>query len=321
MATEKSSFAVSLTKFFTNLFHHFPKLLLTNLLFAVPAGVFFAIFWIVNVVTGINSNFILFLTAIPVFPFYAGVVQVTSHMVRGEENIAVFSNFKTAVKENFLRFLVHGIVFYFAIFFSYYSILMYSKFGNVNNMYYVFLGVSIIVTIFFLFAFYYIPSMTVTFDLSMKNIYKNSALMTFGEFKHNLVATLGLFALLLVCATVLMCCVVPIAVLIATIVLVFLFLPSISSFIINSAVYKPMYNMIVGKDEKSKEIDRKMENRRNGLFIDDIEEEKPNIAQGFENVKVDENDDADEYIYHNGRMIKRSVLLKMKKETENKEAD
>ena len=61
MATEKSSFAVSLTKFFTNLFHHFPKLLLTNLLFAVPAGVFFAIFWIVNVVTGINSNFILFL--------------------------------------------------------------------------------------------------------------------------------------------------------------------------------------------------------------------------------------------------------------------
>ena len=321
MAREKNSVAVSLTNFISSLFHNFGKLLFTNLLFALPAGLFFAIFWAINTLTGINSNFILFLTAIPVFPFYAGVVQVTSHMVRGEEDVAVFSNFKAGVKDNFLRFLIHGVIVYFAIFFSYYSILIYSKFGIVNNMYYVFLAVSIIITIFFLFAFYYVPSMTVTFDISMKHIYKNSALMTFGEFKHNLIATFGLFVLFLICATVLMCCVVTIAVIIATIVLAFLILPSIVSFVINSAIYKPMYNMIVGAEEKSKEIDKKMENRRKGQLFDDIEEEKSNIAKGFENISVDENDDADEYIYHNGKMVKRSVLLKMKKEAENREAD
>ena len=110
MSSEKSSVAVSLSKFFGNLFHNLPKLLLTNILFAVPFAVCFAIFWAINTFSGINSMFILFLTSIPVFPFFAGVVQVTSHMARGEENINVFSNFVNGVKENFLRFLIHGIV-------------------------------------------------------------------------------------------------------------------------------------------------------------------------------------------------------------------
>lgn len=310
MSTEKSS--VALTSFISSLFHNMPKLLLTNLLFAVPSAVFFGIFWFINTLTGLNANFILFLSAIPIFPFYAGVVQVTSHMVRGEENVNVVHNFISGVKENFLRFLVHGVVFYAAIFFSYYSITMYTSFGKVNGVFYVFLVISIIVSVFFLFAFYYIPPMTVTFDISMKHIYKNSALMTFGEFKHNIIATLGLFVLALLCATILMCCYVPIAVIIATIVLALFFVPSVMSFIINSAVYKRMYSMIVDNGEKSREIDRKIENRKNGIFEDEEEAPKKNIAEGFSDIEVDENADGDEYIYYNGKMVKRSVLLKLK---------
>lgn len=316
MSSEKSS--VALTSFISSLFHNFPKLLLTNLIFAVPSAVFFGIFLSINTITGLNSNFILFLTAIPLFPFYAGVVQVTSHMVRGEENVDVVHNFISGVKENFLRFLVHGAVFYVAMFFSYYSITMYTSFGKVNGVFYIFLAISIIVSIFFLFAFYYIPPMTVTFDISMKNIYKNSALMTFGEFKHNLIATLGLFVLTLLCATILMCCYVPIAVIIATAVLALFFIPSIMSFIINSAIYKPMYNMIVGNDKKSKEIDKKIENRKNGIFDDTEATPKKNIAEGFSNIEVDENADGDEYIYYNGKMVKRSVLLKLKNDENTK---
>lgn len=316
MSNEKSP--VALTTFITSLFHNFPKLLLTNLLFAVPSAVFFGLFWFVNTATGLNSNFILFLTAIPLFPFYAGVVQVTSHMVRGEKNVDVVHNFISGVKENFLRFLVHGAVFYAAMFFSYYSITMYASFGRFNGMFYILLAISIIVSIFFLFSFYYIPPMTVTFDISMKNIYKNSALMTFGEFKHNIIATFGLFVLFLICATVLMCCYVPIAVIIATIILALFLVPSIMSFIINSAIYKPMYKTIVGGDEKSKEIDKKIENRKNGIFDDNEETSQKNIAEGFSNIEVDENADGDEYIYYNGKMIKRSVLLKIKNNENSK---
>ncbi len=316
MSNEKSP--VALTTFITSLFHNFPKLLLTNLLFAVPSAVFFGLFWFVNTATGLNSNFILFLTAIPLFPFYAGVVQVTSHMVRGEKNVDVVHNFISGVKENFLRFLVHGAVFYAAMFFSYYSITMYASFGRFNGMFYILLAISIIVSIFFLFSFYYIPPMTVTFDISMKNIYKNSALMTFGEFKHNIIATFGLFVLFLIDATILLCCYVPIAVIIATIILALFLVPSIMSFIINSAVYKPMYKTIVGGDEKSKEIDKKIENRKNGIFDDNEETSQKNIAEGFSNIEVDENADGDEYIYYNGKMIKRSVLLKIKNNENSK---
>lgn len=319
MASEKSSVALTaLTKFFANLFHNLPKLLLTNLFFALPFGLFFAIFWAINTFTGINSNFILFLTAIPTFPFYAGVVQVTAHMVRGEESVSVISNFVNGVKENFLRFLVHGVVLYCAIFFSYFSITMYSSLGAQNGMFYAFLVLCVIVAVFFLFSFFYIPPMTVTFDISMKNIYKNSALMTFGELKHNIIATFGLLVLALFCATVLFCCTSSIALIIATIILVFLLLPSLITFIINSAVYKPMYTMIVDKDTKSSTIDKKMENRRNGNFFDeeDVEQE---LDKNLIKLDIDESADGDEYIFYNGKMVKRSVLLKLKKEAEEKE--
>lgn len=319
MSTDKKSIVVSLTNFINNLFHNLGNLFLTNLLFAVPAGLFFAVFWFINNATGVNSYFILFLTVIPVFPFYAGVVQVTSHIVRGEENIAVFSNFISGVKENFTRFLIHGVIFYLAIFFSYYSISLYSRIGSVNNIFYFFLAISILITVFFLFVFYYAPSMTVTFDISMKHIYKNSALMTFGEFKHNIIATFGLLILFLICATILLCCVVPVAVIIATIILALLVVPSVGSFIINSAVYKQMYDVIVSGEKKSKEIDAKLQNRKNGQLFDDFDTEKSNPLEEFDDVNLVESDDADEYIYHNGKMIKRSVLIKLKQESKNME--
>ena len=277
MASEKN--AVALTGFFSSLFHNLPRLLLTNVLFALPFAVIFGIFFLINTLTGINSMFIYFLTIIPLFPFYAGVTQVTSHMVRGEENVDVFSNFIGGIKENLLRFLIHGVVMYAAVFISYYSIVLYLGLGSKNGMFYVPLVICILIAIFFLFMFFYVPPMTVTFDIKMKDIYKNSALMTIGELKHNLFAV-----------------------------------PSILSFIINSAVYKNMYSMIVDKDSKSKTIDKKMENRRKGQFRDD---EEP-VVEDYSDLEIDESADGDEFIFYNGKMMKRSYLLKLKKEAEER---
>ncbi len=228
------------TSFFSSLFHNFPRLLLANLFFAVPFAVFFAIFWLINTLTGADSMFILFLTIIPLFPFYAGITQVTSHMVRGEKSVNVPENFLKGVKDNFLRFLIYGVLFYIAVVFSYYSVILYIGLGSVSGSYYVLLAVSVIIILFIAFAFFYIPPMTVTFDLSFKNVLKNSALMTFGELKHNLIALFGIFIIALVCATVLMCCVNAVALIIATVILAAFIVPSVTSFVINSAVYKGM---------------------------------------------------------------------------------
>lgn len=250
------------------------------------------------------------MTVIPLFPFYAGVTQVTSHMARGEEEVEVLHNYIAGVKENFLRFLFHGLVLFVAIVFSYFSITLYiSLASTVSGYFYVLLAVSIIIAIVFLFAFFYLPCMTVTFDLSMKNIYKNSMLMTFGEFKHNLFATFGLFVLALFCATALFCCGDGIALVIVTAILALFIVPSIMSYIINSAVYPNMYSMITNGKKKTEEIDKKLENRRKGQLYDD-EPEKSFVPDDFNDLEIDSSKDGDEYIFYNGKMVKRSVLLK-----------
>ncbi|MCQ2513815.1 MAG: YesL family protein [Ruminococcus sp.] len=312
MAAEKN-ISVALTNFFNSLFSNFSKLLFTNILFAVPFAVCVGVFYLINHLSGLNTMFIQFLAVIPLFPFYAGITQVTSHMVRGENNVDVWNNFIGGIKENFLRFLVHGIVLYIAFVFSYFSISIYSRLGG---SFYVLMVISIIIALLFLFAFFYLPAMTVTFDLSMKHIYKNSLLMTFGELKHNIIATFGLIVLALLCATVLFCCTTSMAIIIATIIFLAFFVPSIGSFIINSAVYSEMYTMIINGKKKTEEIDRKIENRKQGKFYD-IEPQKPFIPDEFSEIDVDETKDGDEYIFYNGKMVKRSILLQEKKNKEN----
>lgn len=318
MASEKP--AMALTRVMSNLFHNLHKLLFTNILFAVPSAIIFFAFWLLNSLTGINAYYILFLSAILIFPFYAGVVQVTAHIARGEKSIPVFSDFITGVKENFLRFLIHGVAFYLSLIFSYYSISFYLALAKMRGEFYVLFAITIIIAVLMLFAFFYIPPMTVTFDISMKNIYKNSLLMTFGEFKHNFFAILGLLILFVFYSTIMFCCTTELAVIIATAVLVFLILPSLVSFVINSAVFKPMYNMIVDNDKKSVEIEKKMQNRRNGkLYDDDNEAQNENYDELLKEIEIDETDDSDEYIYYNGKMVKRSVIIRLKKEAMDRE--
>ena len=314
MAAEKTSVALANT--IGTLFKNFPKLLLVNLLFSLPLAASIAVFWAIERILGVSSVFIILLSIIPAFPFYAGVVQVTAHIVRGDEDISIVSDFFSGIKDNFLRFLVHGIVFYAATVLCWFSITLYINNLSKSWIFYIFLGVSVIIALVFLFAFFYIPPMTVTFDISLKNIYKNSFLMSFGELKHNVIAVFGLAIVAAVCATILMCCTARLAVIIATAILLLFILPSLVSFIINASVYKPMYNMIVDGESVSKSIDKKIENKKMGQRQNADEEAERQISEELKKLEIDENADGDEYIFFNGKMMKRSVLLKMKKDAE-----
>ena len=82
-----------------------------------------------------------------------------------------------------------------------------------------------------------------------------------------------------------------------------------------------MYSIIAEKDKKSAGIDKKMENRRKGQFFDEEDDDSPSIIEDFNNVEIDESKDGDEYIFYNGKMIKRSVLIKLKKDAQKKEGE
>lgn len=92
----------------------------------------------------------------------------------------------------------------------------------------------------------------------------------------------------------------------------FVLVPALASYVINASVYPGMYNLMTEKEKRSKKIDKKMDNRRKGQFIDE-EDEENNIAEEFLDLDVEENKDGDEYIFYNGKMVKRSVIIKMKR--------
>lgn len=304
----------------TRLFRNLPRLILANLLFAIPFAAFTALTWGCTALFGVSDDyrvFVMLLTLIPLFPFYAGIASVTVKMVEGEEKPKVCSRFFSAVKDNFGRFLVHGVVLYFAVFFSYFSISMYIRLVGQNTMFILPLIISILVSLVFLFAFFYIPAMTVMFDIPMRYIYKNAFLMSFGELKNNFIGLFGLFFLSIICSTFLIACTgSAVAVIIVTAVLAGVLVPSVAAFIIHSAVYKRMYEMLsdsANRTDRSRKIDEKIDQKR-GKAKPVSDEEKRQLRESIKNLEIDESIPDDEYIYFNGKMVKQSVIKKMKQE-------
>lgn len=301
--------------FFSSLFHSFPRLLLTNFIFALPLAASVALFQLLGYwlqPTGAASVLLSLLAIVTAFPFYAGVVRVTAKLVSGEEDVRVFSVFVKAVKDNFLRFLVHGLVFYAATVLSYFSIALYINLIQKNSLFIGTLIVSLLVVIFFLFMFFYIPTMTVTFDLPMRYLYKNSLLMSYGELKRNFLGLFGLIVLLAVATTCLLACnASAVAVIICTAVLGGALVPSVAAFIINYAVYRQMVVMLTSKEDSARAIDSKIREaeskRQKQEALDDFKERLKSFV-------IDESLSDDEYIYFEGRMMKKSVLAKLKQE-------
>ena len=227
--------------------------------------------------------------------------------------VDVCRTFFANVKENFPRFLVHGVLFYIAAFFTYYSITLYFRMGAENGVFYVLMAFCILIGILLMFFFYHIPAMTVSFELPMKAIYRNGLLMSFGELKSNLIATFGLFLLFVVASSFLICCGGnPIAIAIVTAVLGLFILPSVMAFIINSAIYKRMYAMITDREAQSRKVDKRLSEKYTELENLRHKKAEEDTAEQLRKLEIDESADGDEYIYFNGKMIKRSVLLKMK---------
>lgn len=304
---------LGITRFFTGYFKNFHKILFTNILFAVPLGVFCLVFYLLNTLTGVNSSLISFLPLIFVFPFFSGVTLITRNIVREEKSIPVFKLFIKGFADNFKYFLVHGILLYCAVFLCYSSIGLYWSLGKTNGLFYVPFCVAAVITVFLLFVFYNIPVMTVTFDLSLKNIYKNCALMSFGELKNNFFATLGLFLLFIFSATVYIAAPNETVLIVIMLIVSVLIVPSTASYIMNFYVYRDIEAVILNGGEKSEELQQKINDARSKGSSS--KEKKQRLD--FSSLDLDESKDGDEYLYFNGKMIKRRVLIDMKNKQES----
>lgn len=314
---EKGRKKLRIELFFSQYFNNFGKMLLTNLLFAIPSAVVFVGLYYLNMAIFQAVNIIFSSIAIILlYPFYAGVVMVVRDIVREDRNIPVVATFFSAIRRNFWRFLLHGVCVCAATLLSYFAINFYSGMASGMWIMYVLLFFCLIVVLLALYTSFYLPLMTLTYDLKLRYLYKNSFLMSIGEFKHNIFATLALAILagITMTATAFL----PNATVLAVVfgVLWALFLPAASTFCYVFFIYDGMADMIENKEEHV----RKLNERRTGVAGAD----KPAAinAADYSDIDVNQLKDTDDFIYHNGRMVKQSTLLKILREKETeKEAD
>ncbi|MBQ3284100.1 MAG: DUF624 domain-containing protein [Ruminococcus sp.] len=313
---KKFRFEILLERYFTN----FHRILFTNLIFAVPSAVIFALFYFLNSFIFKDSLVVpfLLLSIIPLYPFYAGVVMVCRNIARGERDVPVFRSFIRAVKDNFPHFLLHGVLIYVASMLCVLAVSLYVSMLSVSWVFYGLLFVVIVIALFVLYTAFYIPLMSITYDLPLKYVYKNSFLMSFGEFKNNLFATLALAVVFGICFTAVAFINSGMAKIIVVAALWVLLIPATCTFMYVFFVYDGMTAIIRDKDELSREltdsIDKSLEQRKKEMNPQTVEED-------FSDIDISSLKDTDDYIFHNGRMVKQSTLLRMIREREQQNAE
>ncbi len=297
---KKMRFEILLDRMFSN----FHRIILTNLIFAVPLALAVAVYYFFNTFAIIPlSYFALIVLASVLFAFYSGVVLVCRNLARGDEDIQVFKTFKKGVKENGLKFLLYGAIVSVVSALSYLSISIYSKLLSQSWLFYVLMFVCILIALAVMFIFFYVPVMTVTFDLSLKHIFKNSFLMSFGEIKNNFFALFALIIVLAICFTMVAFCSNAILLIIVTALILGLILPACCQFVVSYFVYDDMYGSIATKDSKSQMLDKAIKEAKEGNLASEVVED-------YSDVDITTLKDTDDYIFYKGKMIKQSVLLK-----------
>lgn len=298
---KKMKFEILIDRYFSN----FHRILLTDLLFFVPLLVGIAIYYLLSrFTTGALLTVISFLLVSLVFPFYSGVVLVVRNLAKGDEGVKVFKTFIKGVKENFIKFFLFGVILSVVLLFSYFSISVYSKLLSQSWLFYGALFVCILIALAVLFVFFYVPVMTVTFDLSTKHIFKNSFLMSFGEIKNNFFALLALAVVLAVCFTFVALCSNAVLLIIVTALLFALVIPASCQFVVSFFVYDDMYCSIAQRDTKSKEIEE-------AIALAKEKNNQKEFVEDYSDVDIASLKDTDDYIFYKGKMIKQSVLLKL----------
>lgn len=311
MATERKKFT------FENLvsiyFRKFYKIIFTNLLFAVPTvAVGVILYFLTKPLGEILSLVISMLTVVICYPLYAGVTLVTRNLGRGED-VKVLECFFGGIADNYKKFLVHSIILYFILTIGIFSFTFYSRMAvALGGIMYVLLITMILIALWLMFMFYYVPLMTVTFDLSLKNIYKNSALMALGELKVNFVTLFSVLIFTAICATPLIFSAGnAVAVIVITAVMLIAVYPASYSLITGFFIQDTMMMMVTGRGDEVHDIkstEEKLAKLRNETKDD------------LENIDIEKvKNSREEYIFHNGKMIKRTTILEMLKDKEEKE--
>ena len=295
---------------------NFKKLFCANLLFLIPSGIIAGVLTWLSVITGDNLMLLAFLSIIFCMPFFGGLTKVTAELARGNRDINVFQTFKEALIGKGLRFLLIGVILYPLTIVSLYSFLLYYYMSEEMVTMYLFMGLCRIFIVIILFVAFYLCSLAVSTDKGMKYVFKNSFYLSFYKARYNYRT---LLRLVLVIAIVALGEYLTSFNLVGNIVywcVILLFLPALVSFVINFGVID-FIDRKINYDSGIKRGLEKMAQSPEEIEKQRTPEETQRVAENLQRIAESGNDD--DYIFHNGKMVKRSVLIKELERQENLE--
>lgn len=209
-----------LSIFFGVLFRKFWKLMTVNLMylvFNIPAIIiafilsYFLVIFFIPETAGYTSDDIWLLIMYSGFPtamFFMAVPLITvgpaqaglAYLMRCysyERPTFTWSDFKDKMKENLKQGIVVCLINLFLLLFLLLDLYLYPKVSDGGILFSVANGLMIMVFILFLMASLYIYPMMVTYNLRIKDLYKNAVLFALARFVPNLVILVLCFLVIL----------------------------------------------------------------------------------------------------------------------------
>lgn len=293
---------------------NFKKLFAANLLFLVPSAVIAGLLTWLSVFTGDNLMLLAFLSIIFCMPFFGSLTKVTADLVRSEKEVNVFQTFIDTLRDRGLRLLLLGLIIYPFAIVSIYSFLLYYYMSEEMVSMYLFLGSAAIFIVILLFIAFYLVSIAVSTDKGLKYIFKNSFYLSFYKARYNYRTLIRLVLIIAVVSVGGYFAGFTMAGNIIYWTVILLFLPALLSFSINFGIIdfvdrKLNYDMGIKKGTE------KLAEEAANSDSDKSLEKTQLVAENLQ--KIVETGSDDDYIFHNGKMVKRSVLIKELEAQEN----
>ena len=174
-----------------------------------------------------------------------------------EEHAFILSDFLETVKKNWKAFLLNGIICYVFLVLMVVSINFYFSQVGSNSIMYVPLIICFLLSFLFVCAQFYIPTMIITFDLGLRQIYKNAFIFAILGLWRNLM----LLAILIVftVAAIIFFLYQPLLAILVLFLLAVFWIFGFFGFLVNFAVYPMLVKYMITPYEREQEEKRKAE--------------------------------------------------------------
>lgn len=297
----------SLSDFFLNYTDNLKTAFIVNLILFLGLAVFGGIFTLAAYLTNQFSAFLLFLVFPLMSPLFTGAFYVSKKITTADKKISPLNDFKKGIKENWKIFFVNSVFIYFVsigLFITY----SFYRGGFADTVIVVSFVLTLIFTLFFLCFEFSFLTMTVSVELKIGDMIKNAVMLVFLGFANHLKT---IFAFVFLSFIIFMIVSVSgnlIVSLVVTGILGILFLPMISAYIIIFNCYPTIEKTVIKTylENTKKQASQKLKNNtipetNNEEFIEELEL----LAKG----------NPDEYVYLEGRMVKRKNVIEMLEKT------